>query len=132
MKRKIRVGLLVAGALCVSAACAFAAEIDLSGTWRLERVDDKSVACAIAVPGGVHSALLKAGLMPDPFWGRNELKIQDVGRKDWIVSRQFEIGDELLAKKAIILRLDTVDTFATISLNGHELGKTDNRFRRWE
>ena len=30
------------------------------------------------------------------------------------------------------MRLDNVDTFATISLNGHELGKTDNRFRRWE
>ncbi|MBQ0033240.1 MAG: glycoside hydrolase family 2 protein, partial [bacterium] len=80
----------------------------------------------------VHSALLKAGLMPDPFWGRNELKIQEIGRRDWIVSRQFEVGDETLAKKAIVLRLDNVDTFATISLNGHELGRTDNRFRRWE
>ena len=44
---------IVAGALG-----AFAAEIDLAGTWRLERADDKSVACEIAVPGGVHSALL--------------------------------------------------------------------------
>ena len=59
-------GMVVVGALCVSAACVFAAEIDLAGTWRLERADDKSVACEIAVPGGVHSALLKAGLVPDP------------------------------------------------------------------
>ena len=109
-----------------------AGEIDLSGTWTLTRADDAAVSCPIAVPGGVHSALLKAKLMPDPFWGRNELLTQDVGRKDWIVSRTFEIGDEVLAKKAIVLRLDNVDTFATIILNGHELGKTDNRFRRWE
>ena len=101
-------GMVVVGALCVSAACVFAAEIDLAGTWRLERADDKSVACEIAVPGGVHSALLKAGPMPDPFWGRNELEIQEIGRKEWIVSRSFEVGDELLAKKAIILRLDNV------------------------
>ena len=127
-----RIGMSAVGALCVSAASAFAAEIDLAGTWRLEQADDKSVACAIAVPGGVHSALLKAGLMPDPFKGRNELKIQEIGRKDWIVSRQFEVWDETLAKKAVVLRLDNVDTFATIFLNGHELGRTDNRFRRWE
>ena len=127
-----RLGWIAAGALCESAMCVSAVEIDLAGTWRLERADDKSVTCEIAVPGGVHSALLKAGLMPDPFWGRNELKIQEIGRKDWIVSRQFAIDDETLAKKAIVLRLDNVDTFATISLNGHELGKTDNRFRRWE
>ena len=123
---------IAVGALCVFMSSASAVEIDLAGTWRLERADDKFVTREIAVPGGVHSALLKAGLMPDPFWGRNELKIQDVGRKDWIVSRQFEVGDELLSKKAIILRLDNVDTFATILLNGHELGETDNRFRRWE
>ena len=61
-----RIGMVAVGALCASAACAFAAEIDLSGTWRLERADDKTVACEITVPGGVHSALLKAGLMPDP------------------------------------------------------------------
>ena len=67
-----RIGRIAVGALCVSAACAFAAEIDLGGRWQLERADDKAVACEIAVPGGVHSALLKAGLMPDPFWGRNE------------------------------------------------------------
>ena len=75
----------------ISAICANATEIDLCGIWRLEPVGDPSVSCEIAAPGGVHSALLKAGLMPDPFWGRNELKIQEVGRKDWVVSRQFEI-----------------------------------------
>ena len=121
----------VLGAIALSSALT-AGEIDLSGTWTLTRADDAAVSCPIAVPGGVHSALLKAKLMSDPFWGRNELLTQDVGRKDWIVSRTFEIGDEVLAKKAIVLRLDNVDTFATIILNGHELGKTDNRFRRWE
>ena len=70
--------------------------------------------------------------MPDPFWGRNELKTQWVGRHDWTVSRTFEVGSEILSRKAIVLRLDNVDTFATITLNGHELGRTDNRFRRWE
>ena len=95
------IGRIAVGALCVSAACAFASEIDLAGAWRLVRADDSSVACEVAVPGGVHSALLKAGLMPDPFFGRNELKIQEIGRKDWIVSRQFEIDDETFAKRRL-------------------------------
>ena len=117
---------------CLAAVSQGLADIDLSGTWRLARTDDPSVACPIEVPGDVQSALLKAKLMPDPFWGRNELKVQDVGRKDWTVSRTFEVDDETFAKKALVLRLEDVDTFATVSLNGHELGKTDNRFRRWE
>ena len=123
------------GVLCVFCAIsANAVEIDLHGTWRLSGTDEKggAIECPIAVPGGVHSALLKAGLMADPFYGRNELKTQWVGRKDWTISRSFEVGDDILMKKAVVLRLDNVDTFATISVNGYELGKTDNRFRRWE
>ena len=123
------------GVLCVICATgANTREIDLHGTWRLSGSDEKggAIECPIAVPGGVHSALLRAGLMVDPFYGRNELKTQWVGRKDWTISRTFEVGDDILAKKAVVLRLDNVDTFATISVNGNELGKTDNRFRRWE
>ena len=119
------VAVLVSG--LASGAC-----IDLAGEWKLEQADDRTVTCPIAVPGGVHSALREAALIPDPFWGRNEKAVQWVGRKDWIVSRTFYAGDEILSKKAIVLRLEDVDTFATITLNGHEIGRTDNRFRRWE
>ena len=118
--------LLVIG--CLAAVAKGRADIDLAGTWRLEQADNPSVTCPIEVPGDVQSALFKAKLMPDPFWGRNEQKVQDVGRKDWSVSRTFEVDDGTLAKKALVLRLEDVDTFATVSLNGHELGKTDNSF----
>ena len=30
------------------------------------------------------------------------------------------------------LRLEDVDTFCTVSVNGVELGRTENRFRRWD
>ena len=51
-----------------------AAEIDLAGEWRLSGADEKgaSIECAAAVPGDVHSALLRANLIPDPFRGCNE------------------------------------------------------------
>ena len=38
----------------------------------------------------------------------------------------------MLKAKSVVLRLEDVDTFCTIELNGEEVGKTDNRFRRWE
>ena len=126
--RKIMVGVLYA----ICATCANAMEIDLHGTWRLERTDDKSVACEIAVPGDVHTALHKAQLMPDPFFGQNEKKTQWVGRHDWTVSRTFEATDEVLKRKAIVLRLEDVDLFATIYVNGKEVGKTSDRYCRWE
>ena len=117
------------GAACASAT---AAEIDLAGNWNLVKADDAKVACPIAVPGGVHSALLKAGLMDDAFWGRNEEKIQWVGRSDWNISRSFEVPADFLAKKEIVLRLEDCDAFATILVNGQKVGETTDRFQRYE
>ena len=123
-----------AAALLSAALTAFSSEIDLAGAWRLTGTDESGapLACPISVPGGVHSALRAAGKLVDPFYGRNELKTQWVGRKTWTISRTFDASRELLSRKAIVLRLDNVDTFAEIRLNGKLLGKTDNRFRRWE
>ena len=44
--------------------------LDLSGPWSL--ADGGQDPAPIAVPGDVHSALLAAGLIPDPYAGRNE------------------------------------------------------------
>ena len=121
-------------AVAFAAATALGEELDLAGQWDLSGTDENgaTVQCPIKVPGGVHTALLEAGKMVNPFYGRNELKTQWVGRQEWTITHTFEVDDGILSKKAIVLRLEDVDTFATISLNGEELGTTDNRFRRWE
>ena len=49
--------------------------IDLSGTWHLASTDTAHNA-PMRVPGDVHSALLAAGLIPDPYAGRNERDVQ--------------------------------------------------------
>ena len=109
-----------------------AATISLAGTWSASTVGGKSCDCPYEVPGGIHSALLKAGLMEDSYFGRNELKTQWVGRQDWTVSRTFDLDAEFLAQKRIVLRLEDVDTFATIFVNGEKVGETANRFERYE
>ena len=107
-------------------------EIDLAGRWNLVKADNAKIACPIAVPGGVHSALLKAGHIEDAFWGRNEQKVQWVGLANWNVSRDFDVKGDFLAKKEIVLRLEDCDAFATIFVNGHKVGETTDRFQRYE
>ena len=108
------------------------AEIDLSGTWKLAKTDDPSVTCPMTVPGDTHSALLAAKLMPDPYWGCNETNVQWAGRADWTVSRTFSVSPELLAKKEIVLRLEDCDTFCTVKVNGQVVGRTSDRFKRYD
>ena len=109
-------------------------EIDLSGEWRLSGVDEKGAAieCAAAVPGDVHSALFMANLIPDPFWGCNETNVLWVSKSNWTLERDLDVSPEFLAAKSIVLRLSDVDTFATIRVNGENVGETCNRFRRWD
>ena len=104
-------------AFALVASVAFAADLDLAGTWRLAKASDASIACPIAVPGGVHTALLKAGLMKDAFWGQNEKDMQWVGKSDWNISREFEVSKDFLAKKEIVLRLEDCDCFCAVFVN---------------
>ena len=121
----ITVGLLNAVQLWANTS------LDLAGTWSVHATDQTSNRIDITVPGDVQSALLAAKQIPDPYFGRNEEKVQWIGDKAWVLERSFTVNPELLNKKAIVLRLENVDTFATITLNGKEIGKTGNRFRRY-
>ena len=83
----------------VFAASAFvraADVVDLAGEWKLKPVSGGDVPpCAATVPGDVHTALFKAGLMPDPYLGCNETNVQWIARADWEFSRSFEVTNSL-------------------------------------
>ena len=111
---------------------ACAAELDLSGTWTLTQVDKPSVTCPVAVPGGIYTALYDAKLIPDPYFAQNEKLTQWPGRADWVFSRAFTLPEGFAGAKAVSLRLEDVDCFATIKINGHEVGRTSNRFQRYD
>jgi beta-mannosidase len=85
-----------------------------------------------AVPGCVHTDLLAAGEIPDPFYGDNELQVQWVGETDWLYRRDFEVPETFLTHEQVLLRCEGLDTLTTIWLNGREIGHTDNMFRTWE
>ena len=125
--------ITIAAALVLS-LFAFGGEVlNLSGQWRLDIAGkDSPRNIVVTVPGDVHSALLEAGLIKDPYFAFNELDNLWVGREDWVFSRTFVLDASFLAHEAVYLRAEDVDTFCDISINGHKVGSTTNRFRRWE
>jgi len=109
-----------------------AAEIDLAGTWKLTQVETNSVTCPVQVPGGIYTALLDAKYIPDPYWAQNEKLTQWPSRSEWLFARTFDVSADFAAAKSVILRLEDVDCYATVKVNGHEVGKTSNRFQRYD
>ncbi len=104
--------------------------ISLDGAWEFKNIKDAAWRPAV-VPGCVHTDLLAAGLIPDPFIGDNENKVQWVDKEDWEYRRTFEVSPTLLARGHIELVARGLDTYAHIYLNGHLLAETNNQFRLW-
>ena len=111
---------------------ALSAELDLAGEWTLTQADKPSVTCPVAVPGGMYTALYDAKLIPDPYFAQNEKLTQWPSREDWLFSRSFTLPEGFASAKSVTLRLEDVDCFATVKVNGHEVGKTSNRFQRYD
>ena len=109
-------------------------QIDLSGEWKLSGTNETGdvIKCDAVVPGDVHSALFKAYLIDDPFWGCNETNLQWIGFHDWELSREFEVSDDFLRHDEIILQAEDVDCFAEIFVNNRRVGSTNDRYLRWQ
>jgi len=105
----------------------------LAGAWKFRQTGTEEWLSA-SVPGGVHTDLLALGCIPDPFVGDNEKKVQWVAEADWEYRYQFEVAPELLTQLHIWLVCDGLDTLASVSLNGNEVGRAANMFRgyRWD
>jgi beta-mannosidase len=103
----------------------------LSGAWEFHHLGAEAWLPA-SVPGGVHTDLLALGHIPDPFVADNEKRVQWVAESDWVYRRSFSCSPELLAEEKVFLVCEGLDTLAAVVLNGQELGRTDNMFRRYE
>lgn len=99
--------------------------LDLAGCWTLS---DESGAHVIAfdLPGDGVSALAKAGVIPDPYWGRNEYDCRWVSELDWVARRVFTHDGS-----AAELVIEGLDTVAEVMLNGLLVLSAANVHRRW-
>ncbi|TWD79920.1 beta-mannosidase [Kribbella amoyensis] len=82
---------------------------------------------AATVPGEVHTDLLAAGAIPDPFDGANEGLLAWIGRTSWTYRAAFDWAADGQAVQELVA--DGLDTAATVTLNGTELGRTWNQHR---
>lgn len=81
------------------------------------------------VPGTVHTDLLAARLIPDPYLDLNEIAVDWVGRCDWRYGLDFDWHDEGAANVDLVC--PGLDTFAQIVLNGAIIGETANMNREY-
>ncbi|WP_103255574.1 beta-mannosidase [Tabrizicola aquatica] len=99
--------------------------LDLAGGWTLS---DESGAHVVPfdLPGDGVSALARAGVIPDPYWGRNEYDVRWVSERDWVARRSFTHDGS-----AAELVVEGLDTVAEVRLNGALVLSAANVHRRW-
>ena len=81
------------------------------------------------VPGLVHTDLLAAGLIPDPYLDRNEQKVTWIGESDWEYRTTFPWSPDGHDRHDLVF--EGLDTVATVSLNGTEIARTVNQHRTY-
>ena len=103
--------------------------LNLSGNWTLRSADGQHTLPA-RVPGDNISALLAAKQIPNPYWADNEIRLQWIGRTDWVYERQFRVSPAQYAAQSIFLNCDGLDTLATIFINDRRVTHSENMFTR--
>ncbi len=83
------------------------------------------------VPGVVHTDLLRANLIADPFYGDNEARLQWIGLTDWEYRTTFQVDSSTLSHEHVDLVFEGLDTFAEVFLNQQSILRADNMFRSW-
>ncbi len=112
---------------------ASARTIDLSGSWelaeggedadRLGRQWDDAIPAH--VPGSVHTALVKAGRIPDPYFGQNDAIARAQSFKTWWYKKTFPRPEGMGQAR---LDFDGVAIQCHVWLNGQSLGSHNGMF----
>jgi len=92
-------------------------------------IPDKGISAK--VPGTVHTDLLNARLIDNPFYADNERHLRWIDDIDWIYEVWFDKPSKLENDKSLLLVFEGLDTIADIYLNDQHLDHTENMFRRY-
>lgn len=84
-------------------------------------------AVAAVVPGTVHTDLLAAGLIDDPYLGTNEKQQEWIGSTSWRYASTFEAPHT--GAERVDLVFEGLDTVATVRLNGEVVLESRNQHR---
>ena len=97
--------------------------VDLGGEWHLSD-GPEGMSAPMQIPGDGVSALHDAGLIPDPYFGRNEYDLRWICARDWVISRSFVVD-----RTDFVLVASMLDTLAEVVVNGVSVLRAANMFR---
>ncbi|WP_218972209.1 glycoside hydrolase family 2 protein [Labilibaculum filiforme] len=82
------------------------------------------------VPGDVYTDLWKAGVIDDPYFGRNNVRAQWVQQYEWWYTLQFDVKEKV-DNEVVDIVFEGVDYACEVWLNGHYLGKHEGAFSKF-
>ncbi len=128
--------LYVAGSIFMLASCNSSPSepdflsISLHKDWYLYSPDTLDSYPA-TVPGTVHTDLMSAGIIPDPFYGSNVEAVQWIENHSWVYSCSFDLHINPENYDATELIFEGLDTYANVWLNEIPVLNANNMFRSW-
>jgi len=98
--------------------------------WEYKKAEDKSwKSCNL--PNSIYKILNADGIIENPYWQDQEVKIAWVDEQSWWFRTQFDLDSTLLISTTIESIFDGLDGFAKIYLNNSLIIVADNSFRNW-
>lgn len=108
--------------------------ISLDGVWKMtDNGDIKTLAAGggwdgaidADVPGSIHTALFKAGVIEDPYDSDNMKKANKYGEKNWYLKKTFEYNGK---KSRVTLDFKGLCNVSDIYLNGEKIASHEGMF----
>jgi beta-mannosidase len=100
--------------------------IELNSGWTVSEAGaDRTF--PFSMPGDVHSALLDAAQIPDPYFRDNEYAVDWVSQREWVVVNEFVVDEPALFSRLV---LEGVDCIATLLVNDKLIGRMESQFVR--
>ena len=102
-------------------------QLDISMGWVVGNGEHE---VTLAVPGDVHSALLSARKIVDPYWRDTESTLDWIHESEWLAHTSFNL--EVVPTGFWTLSFASLDCVAEVMMNGERIGSCDNQFIRWD
>jgi beta-mannosidase len=90
--------------------------------------NNQSYSATGQIPGTIHTILLAAKQIPEPYWGYNDVNLRSLIYTPWTFRKNFSLINHFLTFTQFTLHFDQIDTVANITMNGCPIGQTDNMF----
>ena len=105
-------------------------KIKLNKGWSISNLNDdqNQISIQAEMPTNTYVELVKNDLIQDPYYSDNAANLAWVEAAEWLFETEFDFE---VSDKTQILCFESLDTFATIYLNGSKIGETNNMFRSY-